>query len=84
MTQSSGRGPLAGVTVIEMAGLGPGPFAGMMLADAGARIIRILGRKTVAFSGAVKPSQDPLSRGRIDISLDLKKPGGMMFCCVWS
>ena len=77
MTQSSGRGPLAGVTVIEMAGLGPGPFAGMMLADAGARIIRILGRKTVAFSGAVKPSQDPLSRGRIDISLDLKKPGGL-------
>ena len=63
--------------VIEMAGLGPGPFAGMMLADAGARIIRVQGRKTAALSGPVKPSQDPLSRGRTDIFLDLKKPGGL-------
>ena len=77
MKPLSGRGPLSGVTVIEMAGLGPGPFAGMMLADAGARIIRIQGRKAAALSGAVKPSQDPLSRGRIDIALDLKKPGGL-------
>jgi alpha-methylacyl-CoA racemase len=34
-------GPLSGVRIIEMAGLGPGPFAGMMLADHGAEVIRI-------------------------------------------
>ena len=37
----SSNGPLAGCTVIELAGIGPGPFACMMLADMGARIIRI-------------------------------------------
>ncbi|MEY4890560.1 MAG: hypothetical protein RIQ75_1690, partial [Pseudomonadota bacterium] len=34
-------GVLDGITIIEMAGIGPGPFAGMMLADHGARVIRI-------------------------------------------
>lgn len=76
MTATTRRGPLAGVTVIEMAGLGPGPFAGMMLADAGASVIRVHGRKAGPLSGTVKPSQDPLSRGRVDLALDLKKPGG--------
>jgi len=77
MTSTTGCGPLAGLTIIEMAGLGPGPFAGMMLADAGARVIRIQGRKTAPASSSVDPLQDPLSRGRIDIALDLKKPGGV-------
>ncbi len=76
MTQATARGPLAGITVIEMAGLGPGPFAGMMLADAGARLIRVQGRKTQAVSGPVNADQDPLSRGRTDLFIDLKKPGG--------
>ena len=34
-------GPLSGVRIIEMAGIGPGPFAGMMLADHGAEVIRV-------------------------------------------
>lgn len=77
MTGATRTGPLSGTVIIEMAGLGPGPFAGMMLADAGARIVRIRGRKTLPVSGAVDPMQDPLSRGRLDVSLDLKKPGGV-------
>lgn len=75
--QAAGRGPLAGVTIIEMAGMGPGPFAGMMMADAGARILRVRGRQAQVFSGAVNPLQDPLARGRTDIALDLKKPGAL-------
>lgn len=75
MTPPGRRAPLSGMTVIEMAGLGPGPFAGMMLADAGARVIRIQGRPSGPVSGPVDASHDPLSRGRIDIRLDLKKPG---------
>jgi alpha-methylacyl-CoA racemase len=71
------NGPLSGVTVIEMAGLGPVPFAGMILADAGARVIRVQGRKTEPVSGSVDSTQDPLSRGRVNVGLDLKKPGGV-------
>lgn len=77
MKHDAGTGPLSGMTILEMAGLGPVPFAGMMLADAGARIIRIRGRRALSVSGAVDPLQDPLSRGRVDISLDLKKAGGV-------
>ena len=36
-------GPLSGISVVEMAGIGPGPFAGMMLADLGATVIRVTG-----------------------------------------
>lgn len=71
------NGPLEGITVIEMAGLGPGPFAATLLADAGARVIRLQGRKAQPLSGAVRASQDPMSRGRIGIALDLKHPGGV-------
>ena len=71
------NGPLSGITVIEMAGIGPVPFAGMMLADAGARMIRVHGRRPASVGGAVPPAQDPLSRGRVSIGLDLKQPGGV-------
>lgn len=77
MSDSTSNGPLSGITVIEMAGLGPGPFAATMLADAGARVIRVQGRKQAPVSGAVRPSQDPLSRGRVAVALDLKRPGGV-------
>ena len=63
-------GPLAGVTVIELAGLGPGPFCGMMLADLGAEVIR------VDRAGAPSWSADgSLGRGRKSIAVDLKRPG---------
>jgi alpha-methylacyl-CoA racemase len=60
-------GPLHGLTIIEMAGLGPGPFAAMMLADHGARVIRI------ERAGMIAVANDPLLRNRRSISLDLKR-----------
>ncbi len=60
-------GPLNGLTVIEMAGLGPGPFAGMMLADHGAHVIR------VERSGMIGVPNDPMLRNRKSIALDLKR-----------
>ena len=59
-------GPLAGLKIIEMAGLGPGPFAAMMLADHGAEVIRVERRGNLAVPN------DPLTRSRRSISLDLK------------
>jgi alpha-methylacyl-CoA racemase len=64
-------GALAGITVIELAGIGPAPFAGMMLADHGARVIRIE-RPGEGFSDFAK--RDVLSRNREILSLDLKQP----------
>ena len=68
---------LDGVRVIELAGIGPGPFCGMMLSDMGAEVIR------VDRAGAVKggdPSQPPvgvIERGRRSIGVDLKSPEGV-------
>lgn len=71
-------GPLSHLTVIEFAGLGPGPFAGMMLADQGARVIRIdrpVRSSSDSGMGALTARKaDVLSRGRESIALDLKKP----------
>ena len=63
-------GPLSGLKIIEFAGIGPGPFAGMMLADMGATVIRV-DRPGPAPN---KPEADFLARGRQSIVLDLKKP----------
>ncbi|MDE2437393.1 MAG: CoA transferase [Sphingomonadales bacterium] len=69
-------GVLAGVTVIELAGIGPGPFAGMMLADHGARVIRI---ERSGASGRVgdNGNRDILNRNRERIELDLKDPAAI-------
>ncbi len=65
-------GPLEGMTVIEVASLGPGPFCAMVLADLGARVIRIDRKEG---GGASLPlAMDPLSRGRQSLVLDLKRP----------
>lgn len=74
----SRTGPLSHLTVVEFAGLGPGPFAAMMLADQGARVIRI--DRPVRRSGAsgiahlTARHSDVLARGRESIVLDLKNP----------
>ncbi len=60
-------GPLHGLKIIEMAGLGPGPFAAMMLADHGAEVIR------VERAGMIGVPNDPLLRNRRSIALDLKR-----------
>ena len=64
-------GPLAGVSVLEVASIGPGPFCGMLLGDMGADVIRV-------DRPGVDPLQaiDPLRRNRRSIVLDLKKPEG--------
>ncbi|MGS1106191.1 CaiB/BaiF CoA transferase family protein [Achromobacter anxifer] len=64
-------GPLNGLTVVEMAGIGPGPFCAMMLADMGADVIRI-DRLTPGFLGG---GGTLIDRGRRSIALDLKQPG---------
>ena len=61
-------GPLAGIRIVELAGIGPGPFCGMMLADHGAEVIRI------DRPGAPLNPRDPLLRSRIAMQLDLKAP----------
>jgi len=66
-------GPLAGFRVIELAGIGPGPFCGMMLADMGAEVIRV---ERIG-SSARKASQDVLARNRRSIAIDLKDPRGV-------
>jgi len=63
-------GPLSGLKIIEMAGLGPGPFAAMMLADHGAEVIR------VERPGNLAIPNDPLTRSRRSIALDLKSEAG--------
>ncbi len=63
-------GPLTGIKIIELAGIGPGPFCGMMLSDMGAEVIRVdrLGSRT--------RGQDVLARGRKSIAVDLKSDAG--------
>jgi alpha-methylacyl-CoA racemase len=63
-------GPLSGLKIVEMAGLGPGPFAAMMLADHGAEVTR------VERAGMIGVPNDPLLRSRRSISLDLKQEAG--------
>jgi alpha-methylacyl-CoA racemase len=70
-------GPLAGVTVIEIAGIGPGPFCGMMLADMGAEVIRVDRADNVRGGDPDLPPADLLNRGRRSIGVDLKSPDGV-------
>lgn len=68
-------GPLQGLVVTELAGLGAAPFAGMVLSDLGARVIRV---ERVGGGGLFAPSpNDVLSRGRESMILDLKTPDGV-------
>ncbi|MDB5857197.1 MAG: Alpha-methylacyl-CoA racemase [Ramlibacter sp.] len=69
-------GPLAGLKIVEFAGIGPGPFAGMLLADLGAEIIRI-DRKQASGLGLQRPRQfDYALRSRKTIRIDLKSAAG--------
>jgi alpha-methylacyl-CoA racemase len=69
-----GTGPLRGVRVVELAGIGPGPHAAMILADLGADVIRIDRPGGQPLTGG--PS-DLLNRGRPSVALDLKHPDGV-------
>jgi alpha-methylacyl-CoA racemase len=68
-------GPLEGVRIVELAGIGPGPYACMLLADAGADVLRI--DRGPAEAPGEQPSWDLLNRGRPSVSVDLKHPDGV-------
>ena len=69
-------GPLAGVKVVEFAGIGPGPFCCMLLSDMGADVIR-LDRAANVGADPNEPKYNNLLRGRKNIALDLKHPDGV-------
>ncbi|MGZ4700745.1 MAG: CaiB/BaiF CoA transferase family protein [Ilumatobacteraceae bacterium] len=70
-------GPLSGYRIIELAGIGPGPFAAMMLADMGAEVIRVERAAAVKGPAPSTPHFDVLLRGRRNIAIDLKHPDGV-------
>lgn len=67
-------GPLEGVRVIEIAGIGPGPFAAMMLADMGAEVLRVVRTGTGGMSMAGNPRLDFFNRNKRCVALNLKDP----------
>lgn len=77
MSQDDTAPPLAGLRIIEFAGIGPGPFAGMMLADMGAEIIRIERPGAVPVTGSDDFALDFLARGRKSLALNLKAEGAV-------
>jgi alpha-methylacyl-CoA racemase len=70
-------GPLQGIRIVEIAGIGPGPFAAMMLADMGAEVLRVDRAQSVPASPPAEPSFDLLNRGRRSIGVDLKQERGV-------
>ena len=70
-------GPLAGVRVVELAGIGPAPFAAMLLADLGADVIRVDRPGEPSLPVPLPPESDLLRRGRPSVALDLKHPDGL-------
>lgn len=75
MTETPTTGPLAGLKIIELAGIGPGPYAAMLLADLGADVVRI--ERPGPAASAVPPEQDVLRRNRRSIVVDLREPEGV-------
>jgi alpha-methylacyl-CoA racemase len=70
-------GPLSSLRVVELSGLGPAPFCGMVLADLGAHVIRIDRPASVNEWLISSPRNDVLSRGKRSIAIDLKSPEGV-------
>jgi alpha-methylacyl-CoA racemase len=76
------RGPLAGVRVVALAGMGPLPFASMLLADMGADVVRISrpanrAARPLAQADALDPAYDLVNRGVQSVAVDLKSPDGV-------
>ncbi|MGW3623409.1 CaiB/BaiF CoA transferase family protein [Streptomyces sp. NPDC000880] len=71
---ATGNGPLAGVRVVELAGIGPGPFAAMLLADLGADVVRV---DRPGGSGLnIDPAYDLTNRNKRSVLIDLKAADG--------
>lgn len=67
-------GPLTGVKIVEVGGIGPGPFCAMMLSDMGAEVIRV---ERLGHQGLADPIYEVMHRNRRSIIIDLKKPEGV-------
>src|SRR5690349_21540328 len=67
-------GPLDGVRVVELAGIGPGPFAAMLLADLGADVVRVDRPGRTPLGG--EPAHDLTNRNKRSVVVDLKSPEG--------
>lgn len=74
MTQDATAGPLAGVRVLELAGLGPAPFGCMVLADLGADVLRI--QRPGGGTALLPPEHEVTDRGRATITVDLRDDAG--------
>jgi alpha-methylacyl-CoA racemase len=70
-------GPLAGIRIIEIAGIGPGPYGAMLLADLGAEVVRVDRAANVSGGDPDTPPGDLLARGRTSVGVDLKHPEGV-------
>jgi alpha-methylacyl-CoA racemase len=70
----SRRGPLSGLRVVELAGIGPAPYAAMLLADMGADVISV--ERPADRPNTVPPAKDVLRRNRRSIVVDLRRPEG--------
>jgi alpha-methylacyl-CoA racemase len=70
-------GPLSGIKMVEFAGIGPGPFAAMMLADLGADVLRVDRADQVGRGDKSAPSADVSNRGRRSVGIDLKNERGV-------
>ncbi len=64
-------GPLADVRVVELGGIGPGPHAGMLLADLGADVVRL--ERPAGGLAVADPARDPVLRGRRSVTVDLRE-----------
>ncbi|MER5219616.1 CaiB/BaiF CoA transferase family protein [Streptomyces flaveus] len=73
-TGTAGHGPLAGVRVVELAGIGPGPFAAMLLADLGADVVRV--DRPGGAGLVINPDYDITNRNKRSVLVDLKADGG--------
>ena len=71
---TTATGPLHGVRILEVASIGPGPFAAMVLADMGADVLRI---DRIAKRPPRGPAFDVLTRGRYSVGVDLKHEAGV-------
>lgn len=72
--RTSGHGPLSGVRVVELAGIGPGPFAAMLLADLGADVVRV--DRPGGPGLGIDPAHDVTNRNKRSVVVDLKAPDG--------
>ena len=70
-------GPLSGIKIVELAGIGPAPYAAMLLADLGADVVRVDRSSNVTGGDPATPPNDITGRGRRSIGVDLKNPDGV-------